>query len=282
MDRWGHQSGNENYTLSGNVRISGVASGDILRANYQNGMYSIEDNGTVGAQTSSGANNNQGPGGGEYYFGDNFNGQQHSEITIGGVALLPGSGEVVTTAFDVTDTYSGGVLWLNNSTGSRSRGYRVFDSGVFGGSPATFGKSAGLGDLELICSATPIQIGNYVWAEEGTPDGIQRACEDGVDDVIIKLYDDAGLLVGLDTTANDGQYYFDDTNVDVTGVNPDGSPMTSFTGLTEGEKYFIVIMGDAYDDVEDELTVDGMTYRSPETIPVKEPTPTRTTPTPPK
>ncbi len=118
------------------------------------------------------------------------------------------------------------------------------------------------GDVALSssCPPLPIQIGNYVWAEEGTPDGIQQACEKGLDGVTIKLYDDAGTLVGVDVTADGGQYYFDPSNVDITGVNPDGSPMTGFTGLTEGEKYFIVIMGDAYDDTTDELTVGTLTY----------------------
>ncbi len=118
------------------------------------------------------------------------------------------------------------------------------------------------GDVALSssCPPLPIQIGNYVWAEEGTPDGIQQACEKGLDGVTIKLYDDAGTLVGVDVTADGGQYYFDPSNVDVTGVNPDGTAMTGFTGLTEGEKYFIVIMGDAYDDTTDELTVGTLTY----------------------
>ena len=76
----------------------------------------------------------------------------------------------------------------------------------------------------------------------------------------MKLYDAAGTLVGVDVTADDGQYYFDNTERRHHRRKPDGAPMTGFTGLTEGEKYFIVIMGDAYDDTTDELTVGTLTY----------------------
>lgn len=71
------------------------------------------------------------------------------------------------------------------------------------------------GDIALSSACgdpLPIQIGNFVWLEAGTPDGIQQACEEPVEGLPVALYtkDDNGdlTLVATTMTDEDGEYYF--------------------------------------------------------------------------
>ena len=59
----------------------------------------------------------------------------------------------------------------------------------------------------------PLEIGNRVWLDSNA-DGIRDPNEKGIDGVTMELYRN-GVLVGRTTTANGGQYYFNDTNVDL-------------------------------------------------------------------
>ena len=82
----------------------------------------------------------------EYYVGDDFispnwygnlNYTQHMETASGGLALFPGANDVAVSAFDPVNNdwdkgpngraaETGGVIWLNNSTGAKTKG--VFTS----------------------------------------------------------------------------------------------------------------------------------------------------------
>ena len=140
------------------------SGGDLLRAaDNGNGTYTLEANGTAGSATTAGAGNTQGPGGGEFYFEDSY-ATEHDETSMGAVAVLPGGLNVLATMIDpaVTPrtTYTGGVETFSNSTGARSASALLYDSN---GGNGTFGKANGLGDLELLCDAAPIEIGDRVW-----------------------------------------------------------------------------------------------------------------------
>src|SRR5205823_6017364 len=80
-------------------------------------------------------------------------------------ALLPGSSDVLSTVFDPVpidgQLYDAGVEWLSNAAGTRSRAFRVYNG--TGGPGGVFGKANGLGDLEILCDAPPIEIGPRVW-----------------------------------------------------------------------------------------------------------------------
>ncbi|MEM6770190.1 MAG: hypothetical protein AAF597_06365, partial [Bacteroidota bacterium] len=74
MDRYGHQVGQRNYQHLTNLFITGLVSGDILRAAPDgNGMYITENAGISGGLTGYGDpfNYTEGPGGAEFYD-DNF------------------------------------------------------------------------------------------------------------------------------------------------------------------------------------------------------------------
>jgi len=149
MDRLGHQTGAFNYatsnpwgtptlyrdhdypafvTFTGSYpttsTFEGVSPGDVLRICANGGTYVLENNATCGGISTGGQNSNQGPGGGEYYYQDNFI-DTHTETAVGGLILLPGSGEVGTSIFDPFTILSGGVAWFNNQTGARKRAYEV-------------------------------------------------------------------------------------------------------------------------------------------------------------
>ena len=193
--------------------------------NGDGNSWTIESNGKVGCTTTTGANNNEGPGGGEYYWGDYSLYSQppgsayHVDATQGGIALLPADGKVISTGIDPSTTiYSGGVWALNNATGARDNGYAVYKQ-----DPGTFGKASGLGDIEALCDLPPLQIGNYVWNDTDR-DGVQDPNEAGMQGVNVSLYNANGNLVASKVTDSNGEYYFSSTD----GLNPN-------------TKYFVVV-----------------------------------------
>ncbi|MEZ4708312.1 MAG: SdrD B-like domain-containing protein [Caldilineaceae bacterium] len=210
FDRWGHQSGPSNYDINGNNNVRRpVTGGEVLRATPNgNGAFTIESNIASG---------------GEFYqddFVDTGNGSGHFEFSVGGLAHLPGSSDLVLTVFDPIDGQgsqgifvSGGVAFLSNTNGSKNnaRGYQIYQ---LGSSPDTFGKAAGLGDLELLCDSAPLEIGNRVW-QDADGDGIQDPGEAGINGVRVTLHnmDSGGAQVGAaQITSGDGGYLFTNLN----------------------------------------------------------------------
>ncbi len=220
MDRTGHQTGylqantDENNLILGN----GYIGGEILRAASSNGTYILENGGTTVNGGGAGLNNLpnsvnadtiiQGPGGGEYYSGDLFL-NVHQETSLGGIVLSPSGNTVALNVMDPTNYYTGGTMWLNNTTGKSDRVFELYSSNNLinpNNNVGTFGKAAGLGDLELSCAPAPIEIGNYVW-DDANSDGVQNPNEPGLDGVTVELIKN-GVKIATTTTANGGQYYF--------------------------------------------------------------------------
>ena len=214
-DRAGFQMGWENYApTGGTTHYESYSGGDILRAAYKNGTYLLENNAYVGGLTGASPNNNQGPGFGEFYNDDYLNGTflAHSEIANGAVALLPGSGQTIFTVMDPINgsPNAGGFRYISNTTGTSpagsAAGAQVYSSGS-GSTVATFGKSVGLGDIELNCGLVSyLEIGNRVWLDDDK-DGIQDPCEKPLADVKVALYQGSTLIAYTTTDAN-GEYYF--------------------------------------------------------------------------
>ena len=271
VDRGGHQTGNANYNTAGylsapipgnpsssgtpdlvNINTGiltvgtspavstfhGISGGDILCAANINGSWKLENNANCGAIASAGANNMQGPGDGEYFWQDNL-GTFHEEITVGGLAVVPGKGEVVVSVFDPIQVLSGGAAWFSTSAtapGTRTKSYEVFAQNQTG----TFGKANGLGDVEALCDPAPIEIGNFVW-NDLNHNGIQDANEPGIPTVTVNLYEVvAGVpkLVASTITDASGQYFFNTKTVTIpagglkTGTNyVVAIPISGLTGL---------------------------------------------------
>ena len=254
-DRFGDQFGNDNAgAASGNGE--GVAAGDTVR---------LLPTGTGTWGLTAGDDDFYD---GERYPFNNLAGG-HEEISLGHLAVLLGRGEVVTNAFDpapVTGRVprpgggfyaaayrAGGVIYMSHDDGSRTRSYQVFGLDEVG----TFGKASGIGDIELICDAAPIEIGNYLWID-ADGDGIQDPDETPIVGATVNLYDADGALIATAVTDADGEYYFGDgvvqPNSDYTirVDNPDDYTTGPLTGLD-------VTTPDQGSDVADSdaTTVDG-------------------------
>lgn len=215
-DRFGDQSGRANATDPNDPTLYfGVSAGDILRAAPNgSGGWAIESNAVSGGPATGGAGNGQGPGGGEYYFEDNFTGL-HDEVGLGSQIQLPGFPDLIVTVFDPIDqVYEGGVRWFRNNSGTKTKSYRIY-----GDSSSTFGKANGLGSLAALCNSALVELGNRVWFDQNS-NGIQDAGEPGIANVAVQIYDNQGNHLGTTTTDSDGLYYFNDSNVSG-GLKPD-------------------------------------------------------------
>jgi hypothetical protein len=262
MDRWGHQLGFNNYapgTTSTTLVQDGITGGDIRRACLINGVY-VNEGSTGCSQNISNPGGNPEFFNGDFYYNakdafTNFD-FYHEEITIGSMAVLPGTNEVAITALDpVNEYYSGGILFLSTTTGAKSKtGIEVYTGGNAG---ANFGKANGLGDLELLCNQAPKQVGNYIWIDTDR-DGVQDPNEAGLNGVSVRLYKlDGGVstLVASTTTATvngtPGFYSFTDAST------------TAFTILEDNKTYYVAIgiNGSQFNTTSQVLTVGGVNYQ---------------------
>ena len=233
-DRFGDQIGNFAGTDDLNDATSlleVIPVGDVLRAApLSAGGWGLESNGASPAGAAAaftsggGANTAHGPGGGEFYYQESLAGA-FDETALGGLAQVPGFGSLAQTQNDPSDIRQSGVTTLSHADGSTLTRY-VVNQGPAGTPPppsASLGKAAGVGDLEAMCAAAPIQIGNRVWLDRDR-DGKQDAGESGISGVAVRLYDGDGNLLATTRTRAGGVYYFDASNV------PGGlSPNTRYT-----------------------------------------------------
>jgi uncharacterized repeat protein (TIGR01451 family) len=231
IDRLGHQVGNANFSTdpADMTTYEGASGGDLLRVCNDGGTFVLESDGACpGGPPTAGQGNGQGPGGGEYYWSEMFPASNtpttgsHHETLIGGLVHVPGRGEVVSTLFDPVVVRSGGAGWFDHLSGDDNTRYQVFGMDQ-GGFPATFGKAAGLGDLAALCDPAPLEIGNRVWCDDGTVNGVQDPGEPPLAGVTVELA--CGATVATTTTAADGTYRFHGGNVPGGGL-PTGTACT--------------------------------------------------------
>ena len=244
-DRWSWQSGDgQRAPVAGSTQIFfSFASGDVYLAGLQaGGGYVLENAGAVtaasgnraatwtddspaaGANTpgSAGTNNGNGPGGGEFFYDRNrpssagTNTATHYESTTGALAILTGVAQFPVTSYSSQGSvngqfYGSGPKWLSTDDGTSSRAYDILTQGELGSWPnvQAFGKAGGLGDLQLLLDAAPVQIGNRVWYDADR-DGVQDPGEVGLPGVTVQLLSADGTTVLATTTTNaDGEYLFD-------------------------------------------------------------------------
>ncbi|MBX7241573.1 MAG: hypothetical protein K1X92_07480 [Bacteroidia bacterium] len=268
LDRKGYQFGTINYPPSGSYMISAQSSGDILRVHNNNGTYVMEDDGISGPLVGSGTSTSEPLSYGRGFFeqGAPLGGAalgvppSMNPAAQGALALKPGSGEVITSFGDIINYNSGGTGVLSTQNGKLKSGYELFNTNGSVGL-GKMGKAAGMGDIELMCNAAPIEVGNYVWADTDA-DGIQDPSESGIQGVEVRLYNHAFVLVGKTSTNLRGEYYFNMGNVDTTGVNATtGAPNTGYTGLNYNRTYYIVIgKNGQFNATSAELTVGSASY----------------------
>jgi len=233
-DRTGHQMGNANrLPINGTTReMTFTSGGDLLRAYNNNGTYELENNGIAGSLSTGGANNGQGPGGGEFYWRDVYHfgtgatapygvrsGNErnfHEETSLGGLTSMAGKGSVLVTSFDPLRTnfnegqFSGGIRWYSNTDGAIENGLTLYNWTSTNNTMdrSTFGKAGGIGDIELMTNPAPIEIGNRVWLDTNN-NGIQDAGENGLPGITVTLYAaDGTTVIATAVTNAQGEYYF--------------------------------------------------------------------------
>lgn len=228
-DRVSDQVGNGSLSNPNDASNTNVyqprTAGDIVRACGTLGAWTLESNGRCGGTGSGPQNVAEGPGGGEFYYGDAYDlagdyispalsvtgkGSNHDDTGNGGVEILPGAPDVIVSNFDPIPNianmlHDGGVRWLNNTTGAFTKAYRLYD-GV-GNDTNVFGKAGGIGgSLVLLSDPAPIEIGNRVW-RDSNGNGVQDPGEPAIAGVTVRLYQ-GSTLVGTAVTDANGEYYF--------------------------------------------------------------------------
>ena len=245
-DRNGDQIGHFNRELTGSTLRDARAVGEILRAYKVPGTctYEFENNGKAGLSSpkaaTAGAGNGEGPGGGEFYFEDNvynastgLDAQNHANVTQGGLAILPGSGNVMTTAMDPVGLWSNGVSLFDNTNGENIADYEIVLSNS-SSNDGTQSKGNGLGDIELAATPAPIEIGNRVWNDTDN-DGVQDPGEAAISGVSVQLVK-SGSVIATAVTNTNGNYYFSSA----TGTNT-GHTIYGITQLMPNMAYTVRI-----------------------------------------
>ena len=216
MDRTGHQTSRNQLSIpSSAARYSGYIGGDILRAQaYTDGTYKLEKNGKSGLRTGTGAGNNEGPGGGEFYgddlYKDAFTGEViQQETFMGSMLVVPGNDEVVASVLEPFTVWTGGLAWFSNLSGNRMKAFEIYNGDA---NQQYVGKANGLGSIRALCEAAPILIGNRLWVD-ANENGLQDPDEAPLAGVSVGLYDEKGGLLSLITSKEDGTYLFGGTTV---------------------------------------------------------------------
>jgi hypothetical protein len=199
IDRAGLQNGNNSYDDPSCTDTSvdyTSAEGDILRLCKTDTGY-LSDS-APGCTSNIPANRKVQD---EYYWGDMGPypnaWESMNEVSLGGLALAPGKTQVLTSAYDAANWGSNSVVWLNNATGGNDNSYHV--------AWTTTGKTAGMGELEVMCDPAPIEVGNRVWLDTDK-DGLQDAGEAGIANVNVTLT--CGVDSATTATNAQGEYYF--------------------------------------------------------------------------
>jgi hypothetical protein len=215
--------------------------GDILRANRCDGVnWTLESNATLCGVSSGGKDNNQGINGGEFYYGDANPPLGHYEVGVGSLAFRPGSREIVLASTDPINTYSAGVTWLDNGNGSKKRALEIISelNAIITQAPVNYGKASSLGDINMVCDISPLEIGNRLWRDDNG-NGIQEAGEPGIANVILFLVNNSNQVVGKDTTDINGVYSFNHFNV----VDTSGVLKPNRLGPQPKTTYFVKVKG---------------------------------------
>lgn len=222
-DRNGHSFCRANEILTNQF-------GDILMLHKDNGLWSLERNGVVGTLVGSGSSNGQGPGGGEF-FGEDYwviGPSLHPEVSMGSIAVVPGSDQVISSAFDpVYESLAGGLHRYSTINGKKLGAVQLYNS-----TSSAFGKASGLGDVEVVYAPAEIVIGNRIWLDSDG-DGLQDPNESGISGLRIALYDSQCNLLTTTVTDINGNYLFNKNNV--------------AGGILYNSQYYIVLQDSRFD-----------------------------------
>ena len=265
-DRIGDMVGNDVLhpeTSDTDTLYKGFAIGDILRACYD-GTSSWNLEGTAAGcphvNTSSGGGCNHG----EFYVEDNHfhdvaaTSEHIAESAMGGLTIIPGSKEVLTTVVDPRDGFyaENGLRYFSNVDGTENANYVVFGQGSSG--QTWWGKSSGLGDIEVLKNggSPPLEIAQRIWSD-ADGNGVQDADESGISGVVINLYTSSGSLVGTATSNSNGEIFFNESNVD---LDLSGTFTGGADALQPGDTYYLALANNGQWTGSDRLNISATDY----------------------
>lgn len=153
--------------------VSAVAVGDILR-----GAPDGQGGWIVNASPLLNQDN---------YLDQSIPGTILHETASGGLAQVPGRPEVATTV--ISPSTPSRVVWIGCPTAPAVSCAATRSSNPPRRSKPDpwFGKANGLGDLEPLCAAAPLEIGNRVW-RDSDGDGVQDADEPPLAGITVNLW----------------------------------------------------------------------------------------------
>jgi len=251
-DRNSFQWGSYNYTTDSNDSryYDGILGGDILRGEKKaDGTYEIEYPVLLDDDDKNSS---------EFFSGEEFQPDPnteagHYETSSAGLAILQGSKEVVLSAMDPSDWSQGGLIWLSTQNGEQVRDIDLYKGHTFyhdSAKEGVYGKSGGIGDVELLTAPAPVEIGNRVWLDNNG-NGIQDAGEEPISGVVVQLLDINDNLLSEVKTDNKGTYIFSN--------DPNGQDNTengydyNITSLIANNDYIIRIPNINGDNKQDVL-----------------------------
>ena len=225
--------------------------GDLLIVENLNGVWTLENNGQLSDKSGTGVGNGQGPGGGEF-FGDDFfplDRNNHPEVSLGSVLIIPETNQIVSAVFDpLFNTYSGGLHRYRTDNGAKVAAQELYNTNIAN----YFGKATGFGEIISLCGQLKPAAGNLVWIDENC-DGLQNGGEPGVSGLTMNIYDSNCNKIGSTVTDANGNYLFDETNVD---LDQDGQ----FDGLNFEDEYFIAVDASFYDAINQSYVINDIYY----------------------
>lgn len=242
-DRFGHQSGYGFVATSNGSPVYSINSGgDIIQLCRSGSSFILEGlagcfhTDLMGSEQSAELSNDGPNGVGEYYYRDEYSTLvgNHLETTTGALVIKKGTGEISTTVYDPLEStmldnwgaFGQGLHFYNSTDGTRTDSYVIVNPAE-GGDSYGFAKGNGLGDMELLSDAAPIEIGNRIWRDTDG-DGVQDPGEIGIAGVTVHLYSSTGVLIATAVTDANGEYYF------ISGSAADGNTGDNI-GIVNGQ-----------------------------------------------
>jgi len=213
FDRYSTQLGNNNYrAISGTTELEGSYEyGEVLRICNINGIYEKEGTGDCNKSNYNDLNIAE-------FFNDQ-GGDRNREASLGSLAQLKGSDEILLTILDPhpeettgkkkTKEYwfTQGEETLSLSDGSIKNWY----ANAYTRGAGLNGKANGIGDIELITAEAPIEIGDRVWLDSNG-NGIQDANESGLANVKVEFVCGDEVKSTAVTDANGTYIFSNDAN----------------------------------------------------------------------
>ena len=112
----------------------------------------------------TGAGHYEGPGGGEF-FGEDYwivGPGLHQETALGSLTSVAKKNEVIAAVFDpIFESFAGGLHRYSTINGKKLGAIQIYNP-----ANSVFGKASGIGDIEVMNQAIPLEIGNLIWLDK--------------------------------------------------------------------------------------------------------------------